>query len=146
LRIFVEYPHFEGKLQGETPKERLHLKPGELVYVKSKVEILKTLNSHCSNRGLSFGVEMLPYCGGKFKVLKRIEKIINEKTGKMMNLTNDCIVLENVTCRGIYHGFCPRNIYPYWREVWLRRVDDVERNPKQCPETMKLAEVEGQAQ
>jgi hypothetical protein len=35
-----------------------------------------------------------------------------------------CIVLEDVVCRGLYHRSCPRSIYPYWREVWLRRIEE----------------------
>jgi hypothetical protein len=133
LDLLVEYPHIKGKLR-KTPAASLHLQPGELVQVKSKKEIAQTLDIHSSNRGLGFNIEMLPYCGGQFRVLRRVEKIINEKTGKMMRLPNDCIVLDGVTCRAYYHKFCPRNIFPYWREIWLRRVDPIvesrDRNAK----------------
>jgi hypothetical protein len=45
----------------------------------------------------------------------------------MISLPRDCIILEDVTCQADYHRFCPRRIYPYWREIWLRRVDDSGR-------------------
>jgi hypothetical protein len=67
----------------------------------------------------------VPYCGGRYRVLERVEQIINEKTGKMMRLRKDCIMLEGVACRACYskyRRFCPRSIYPYWREVWLERA------------------------
>jgi len=28
-----------------------------------------------------------------------------------------------VVCKGDLHEFCPRSIYPYWREIWLKRVE-----------------------
>ena len=36
---------------------------------------------------------------------------------------NPCIVLDDVTCTAAYHRQCPRGIYPYWREIWLERVE-----------------------
>jgi hypothetical protein len=56
-------------------------------------------------------------------VLRRVDQIIDETTGKMLHFSNDCIVLDGVVCRSEYYGFCPRSIYPYWREIWLRRVE-----------------------
>ena len=42
----------------------------------------------------------------------------------MMHFKGDCVVLEGVTCSGQHHQYCPRSIYPYWREIWLRRVNE----------------------
>jgi hypothetical protein len=108
-----------------TPMETLNLQPGELVRVKSHEEILKTLNSASRNRGLLWDAEMVPYCGGTYPVLKRVTNIIDEKTGKMQEMKNPCIILDTVVCQARYSGcrmFCPRSIYPYWREIWLERV------------------------
>jgi hypothetical protein len=116
-------PRVEGDL-ARTPRERLNLRPGEWVVVKSYEEILATLDKKGKNRGLSFDAEMVPYCGRRMKVLQRVERIIDEPTGRMTALPNDCIILQGAVCAGAYHGFCPRAIYPYWREIWLRRIDD----------------------
>jgi hypothetical protein len=116
------YPFIAGKLTS-TPRETLDLQPGELVEVRSRQEILATLDANARNRGLSFDAEMLPYCGRQFRVLRRVERIIDEATGRMRDMPRDCIILAGVTCQAIYHRFCPRSIYPYWREIWLRRVD-----------------------
>jgi hypothetical protein len=120
------YPFLYGKLR-TTPTLTLNLQPGELVQVKSKEEILATLDAGGRNRGLSFDSEMLKYCGQLARVLRRVERIIDERTGKMLSLPRDCIILEGVTCQADYHRFCPRRIYPYWREIWLRRVEDPGR-------------------
>lgn len=107
-----------------TPFETLNLQPGELVRVKSKEEIVKTLDTHNANRGMSFDGEMVRYCGREARVLRRVEQIIDEKSGRMLHLKTPCVVLESVTCTGRYHRQCPRAIYPYWREIWLERVDE----------------------
>jgi hypothetical protein len=117
----LKYPSTRGTLTS-TPFEALNLQPGELVQVRSKEEIMATLDKDARNRGLLFDGEMLPYCGNVYRVHGRVHHIIDEKTGKMMNMKNPCIVLEGVVCKSDYHRFCPRAIYSYWRENWLQRV------------------------
>ena len=120
------YPNVRGAAGKITPTGELNLREGEWVRVKSKDEIQRTLDSNHRNRGMWFDIEMLQYCGkGSFRVLRRVEKIINEKTGRMISLANPCIVLEGVTCSGNYlpgRMFSPRNEPIYWREIWLERV------------------------
>jgi hypothetical protein len=117
------FPFRQGK-RTETPVCRLQLRPGELVEVKSYDEILETLNAAGKNRGLLFDREMIKYCGGRFKVLGRVERLIEPKTGRMVTLMNDCVILEGVTVTGDYHRFYPQNEYPFWREIWLRRIEE----------------------
>jgi hypothetical protein len=125
-----QYPFIDGRLKS-TPKETLDLRPGELVEVKSKEEIVRTLDVHNSNRGLRFDVEMLRYCGQRARVLRRVDRIIDERTGRMLRFDNDCIILEDVVCKADYHQYCPRATYPYWREIWLKRVE--EPDPASTP-------------
>jgi hypothetical protein len=122
LRKGVTYPYLEqGKLT-KTPGDKLDLQAGEIVEVKSKNEILQTLDRRNRNRGLLFDVEMLKYCGRRFTVRGHVQKMISSATGKMVNLSNDCVVLDTVICKGECHQFCPRSEYIFWREIWLRRV------------------------
>jgi hypothetical protein len=115
------FPFLDGALS-KTPLERLDLQPGELVRVKSKEAIVATLDTNNRNRGMTFDAEMLKYCGRQARVLRRVNRIIDEPTGRMMELRNPCIILEDVICTSDYHRLCPRGIYPYWREIWLERV------------------------
>ena len=120
------YPYLWGSLD-KTPCEVLDLQPGELVQVKSHHEILATLNKRNKNRGLFFDAEMVPYCGTTHQVRARVERIIEESTGRMMKLPGECLILDGVTCQATYSErrlFCPRSIYPFWREIWLRRVEE----------------------
>lgn len=108
-----------------TPADNLNLQPGEIVRIKSHDEILKTLDTRNRNRGLYFDAEEVPYCGGTYRVLRRVNKIIYDKTGKMLEMKTPCIVLDSVVCQSRYSScrmFCPRGIYSYWREIWLERV------------------------
>ena len=125
----LPYPRRWGKIPKDqpTPMAELKLQEGEWVRIKSYDEILATCNEDNLNRGLYFDGEMVPYCGKECRVLKRVTRIINEQTGKMMTMKNPCIILENVVCQARYsycRMFCPRELYPYWREIWLERVVD----------------------
>ena len=125
IRGCKRYPFIEGKdTSGSTTSGSLGLQPGEIVEVKSKDEIFATLDEEDKTQGLRFDSEMLKYCGQRARVLRRIEQIIDEKSGRMLRIKRDCVILERVICTGAYHRSCPRAIYPYWREAWLKRVDD----------------------
>lgn len=117
-------PHITGRCTGRTPSERIEgLQPGDWVEVKSQQEIEETLDRHQKNRGLFFDIEMLPYCGRKLRLLRRVDRIIDESTGAMRRLPNDCWILEGAVCEGRmsrHRLFCTRRIYGYWREIWLR--------------------------
>ena len=117
----ARYPFIEG-MASKTPVEILNLQPGELVEVRCKEDIIATLDKTQKNRGLWFDSEMLPYCGGIYRVLRRVHRIIDEKTRKMVVMKYPCIILEGVVCKSDYHRLCPRAIYPYWRESWLKRA------------------------
>jgi hypothetical protein len=112
------------------------LQPGELVRVKSYEEILSTVNFQMMNRGLFFDGEMVPYCGGTYRVKARVSKFIDEKTGKMKYMKTPGVMLEDVWCGSCYSTkrmFCPRAIYSWWREAWLERVEAAPKIPQKAP-------------
>jgi hypothetical protein len=118
----VLFPFRATPLLQMTPHVELNLQPGELVRIKSKHEIEQTLNAQFKNRGLWFDKEMTRFCGGRYRVLARVNRQIDERTGKMMTFTNPCITLEGVTATGEYFEFAPLDERIYWREIWLERV------------------------
>jgi hypothetical protein len=115
----------------QTPKQSLNLQPGELVRVKSRAEIVKTLDHSMSNRGLGLCHEMMRCCGRVAKVRYRVDRLINEKTGVMREIA-DTVTLSDIRgnrslaeeclCAG-EPGDCPRGELMYWREIWLERVN-----------------------
>jgi hypothetical protein len=121
----VPYPRRRGRALGKAPRSVLKLQPGDWVRVKPYEEILETLDSENKNRGLFFDPELAPYCGGVFRVRARVERFVDEVTGKLTVLRTDAIMLEDVWCRAHFakhRWFCPRAIYSWWRECWLERV------------------------
>jgi hypothetical protein len=122
------YPVCEGTCT-KTPTAILDVRPGELVRIKSLEEITATLDARGFNRGLWFDTEMAKFCGKSYPVSKRVTRILNEKTGKMMHFSNPCVVLDDVACRAEttkYRLFCPRSNLIYWREIWLERIADTQ--------------------
>jgi hypothetical protein len=114
----------------QTPTQSLNLQPGELVRVKSRKQIAQTLSHRSSNRGLSICYEMVRCCGREAEVRYRVDRLINETTGVMREITDtvalsmrDCGSLgEECFCAG-EPGDCPRGELMYWREIWLERVN-----------------------
>jgi hypothetical protein len=106
-----------GLARGKIPiSPVLDLQPGEMVRVRSRKEIYQTIDANRKNRGLWYDIEMEPFSGKVFPVLARVERLIDEKSGKM---------IEGAVCSGCLSTnrlFCPRSIYPYWREAWLERL------------------------
>lgn len=125
----LPYPARNGTipLGAKTPSGSSNLQPGELVRVKDYQAILATIDENLRNRGLSFSAEMVPYCGHTFRVRSRVDRIIDERNGKMLRMKTPCIILEGAICTGRYNPkgmiFCPRATYPYWREIWLERCE-----------------------
>jgi len=128
----TKFPRNPGRIpEGQpTPMGILNLQPGELVRIKSQDEILKTVDASNRNRGMYWDAELVPYCGGTYKVLGSVRKLIDEKTGKMLEMKNPCVVLDSVVCQARYSScrmLCPKEMFPYWREIWLERV--AEKTP-----------------
>ncbi|MBY0400686.1 hypothetical protein K2X89_10345 [Myxococcota bacterium] len=119
------YPVIQGMLK-KTPSDSLGLAPGDRVRVKPLEAIVRTLDVRNRNRGMAFDKEQSVYCEQEHVVQARVDRIIDEPTGKMMKLPNDCLILKDVACRSCYSEKrigCPRAIYSYWRECWLERAE-----------------------
>lgn len=122
IRGGLRWGFVKGLAGGKTPTEVLDLQPGELVRIKPKAEIVKTLNDDLLNRGMGFEEEMSRYCGKTAKVVSRVDRCLDESTGRLLTMKNPCIVLEDVICDGAYNVNCPREYVMFWREIWLERV------------------------
>lgn len=112
------------------------LRPGDWVRVRPLAEIQATLNVNNKNRGLSFDPEMARFSGHAFRVKKRVFRIIEEPTGRMISMKHPCIMLEGVVCcaeYSLYRLFCPRAIPSYWRELWLEPIPAPAERPTAAP-------------
>ena len=114
----------QGSDISQTPTVKLDLQPGDLVRIKSKDEIVKTINAKRFNRGLGFEEEMAWHCGATARVARRVDRCIDDRTGRLLSMQNPCIVLDGIICEGVYNRNCPRAFLPFWREIWLERIDE----------------------
>jgi hypothetical protein len=109
-----------------TPIANLQLRPGELVRIKPLEEVLATLDVNNRNRGMFWDAEEVPFCGQSYRVLGRVERIVNERTGQMLELKTPGVILDSVVCQARFSQhrmLCPRSIHPYFREIWLERLE-----------------------
>jgi hypothetical protein len=129
IRGGTPYPRLRGQVpQGTpTPSRELGLEKGECVRVLPYPKILETLDGRNKNRGMYFDAEEVPYCNGTFRVRSRVLQIIDERSGRMIQLKGRNVSLEGAWCKGHYSDrrmHCPRAILPIWRETWLERAAD----------------------
>jgi hypothetical protein len=123
----LSFPRSKGRIPvGQpTPRQDLGLQPGDMVRVKSHDQILATVDTRLANRGLGFDAELVPFCGKVFRVNRRVERFVDEKTGRMRYMKTPAVILDDVTCQALFSGrrlFCPRGINLWWREIWLEPV------------------------
>jgi len=99
-----------------------NLKPGDWVIVKSKEEIKETVNNWNQLKGCAFMEEMWPYCGTKQRVLKRVERFLDERD-YLVKKCKGIVLLEGVMCQGTKDfGPCDRSCFYFWREEWLEKI------------------------
>ncbi|MGO9087687.1 MAG: hypothetical protein ACLQBK_20930 [Candidatus Sulfotelmatobacter sp.] len=110
------------------------LRPGDIVEVKAPDEILLTLDADGTFDQLPFMPEMVEFCGKKFQVSKRVLKTCyyTEKSaaGFRKFKTDDVVLLDGLRCSGAEHDGCQKACMIFWREAWLRRVQDATVQPK----------------
>jgi hypothetical protein len=76
--------------------------------------------------GLKLLRPMERYCGETHRVMKRVKYILDDRT-HVVRKTRGVVLLEGVICdgQGIYgREDCDRSCFFFWKEAWLRRVDD----------------------
>ncbi len=115
-------PIADGK---PTPTARLDLQAGEEVELLTWPEVRPTLNTRARNRGMKFDYEMVKFLGKRYRVEARVDRIIDEKSSKMVTMKEPCIQLEGVYCMGECTADrlgCPRRGRIFWREIWLKRA------------------------
>lgn len=114
---------------GMDSRAYLGLRPGELVEIRSLDEILRTLDGNGTLEGVPFMPEMVPYCGARARVFRRIDKLNDWVHGTGLKRMQNLVLLEDLRCNGSAHGGCQANCHLRWREGWLRRVDPDTPSP-----------------
>lgn len=106
------------------------LRAGDWVEVLSKDEILSTLDERGRLDGLPFMPQMFQHCGQRFKVFQRAHKTCDtivynwDSPGRSVP---DGIHL-NLRCDGKAYGGCQAACLIFWKEAWLKPVNEGERS------------------
>lgn len=117
-------PSIEGRVRdGAWPAGPSELQAGDLVEVRSKSEIEATLDADQRNRGLWYDRELLHLCGQRARILFKVERLIDERTGRMLRIRKDLFVISGPGgCVGTYNRLCTRSIVGMMRGAWLRKL------------------------
>ena len=107
---------------GSRPVEGRKMRAGEWVEVKSKAEILKTLDGEGTLDGMPFMPEMFAYCGRRFQVYKRAHKTCDTVFPVRGRRVHRAVHLET-RCDGGEHGGCQAGCLFFWKEAWLKPVN-----------------------
>lgn len=97
------------------------LSAGDWVQVRTKEEILKTLDHNGQLDGMPFMPEMFAFCGRKFQVYKRAHKTCDTVFPTRGRRVDRAVHLET-RCDGQAHGGCQAGCLIFWKEEWLKAV------------------------
>lgn len=113
------------------------MQPGDWVEIRSKEEILRSLDRNGRLEELPFMPQMFEYCGRRFRVYKSAHKTcdtVNPIAGR--KLTNS-VHLE-LRCDGKAYGGCQAACLIFWKEAWLKRVDSNTIPVQTVPDSKNL--------
>src|SRR5581483_10391233 len=96
---------------------------GDWVQVRSKEEILRTLDANGRLDELPFMPEMLEFCGKTLRVGKRAHKTCDPALGIGGRKMSGTVHLENIRCNGAAHDGCEAGCLIFWKEAWLKPLD-----------------------
>lgn len=102
----------------------LKLQTGEQVRVRTREEIEAMLDTWGQFKGCSYMPGMWQYCGTTQRVLKPVERFLDERDYQIKKCRG-IVLLEGLMCDSLPgYGRCDRSCHFFWREEWLERLDD----------------------
>lgn len=113
----------------------------DIVEVRTREEILATLDAGGCFEGMPFMPEMLRFCGRRFRVAAVAHKTCDtaRKTGGRR--LRAAVHLEGARCDGAAHGGCQAECNLFWKDVWLKPAGAGESSPpaaRGCTESQLL--------
>ena len=110
----------------------LDLKIGELVEVRSQLEIFATLDDNGALDGMPFMPEMLQFVGQYFPVYKLAHKTCDTATRTGGRSVTHTVHLR-LRCDGSAHDGCQAGCLIFWKEAWLKRAEGDARAVSAAP-------------
>src|SRR5262245_3267204 len=121
------------------------LSVGDWVEVRSKEEILRTLDRKGQLDGMPFMPEMFRYCGQRFQVYKRAHKTCDYTTPYPFRTRRlEATVHLATRCTGEAHGGCEAGCLLYWKQAWLKPLtEDQKKTARLNNETPVRGNIDG---
>lgn len=92
---------------------------GDLVRVKTRAQIEKTLDPFQELKGCAFLDSMYHYCGTVQCINTKVERFLDERNFRVRT-ANGLYLLDHLFCTGTpVFGRCDRRCYYFWRVEWL---------------------------
>jgi hypothetical protein len=101
----------------------MKLRANDWVEVRSKEEILRTLDMDGCLDGLPFMPQMFQYCGQRFQVYKSAYKTCDTVSGDYAGRHLPDGVHLGIRCDGQAFGGCQAGCLIFWKNAWLKPVD-----------------------
>lgn len=98
---------------------------GDLVEIRSKEEILATLDPQGCADGMPFMPEMLKFCGRRFRVRAVAHKTCETARQTWQGRRLEAAVhLADLRCDGSAHGGCQAECTLFWKDAWLKPASE----------------------
>ena len=101
----------------------MRFKAGDWVVVKSREQILATLDPAGEIGKMPFMPEMLKFCGTRLRVSAVAHKTCDVACKTGGRRLDDSVHLENIRCDGSGHGGCEAGCLLFWKTQWLEPAD-----------------------
>ncbi len=98
---------------------------GDVITVRSREEISRSLDSLRMCDGCLMMDQMWDFCEGKFNVLKKVINFFDEYKFKMYKSRAPLYILDGLICSGQGTSFgnrCDRSCYLLWHGSWLKKA------------------------
>lgn len=110
-------------LENKNKQKKTAFTPGEIVTVRSLLEISRTLSDKKMRDGCLFMEQMWDYCDQSFPVMKVVYNLFDERRCRMHASILPLYILDGVICNGIIGSFkhlCDHSCYLLWHPDWIR--------------------------
>lgn len=94
------------------------IQPGDMVRVRCKDEIQKTLDRSGRTGRCRFTLDMYNHCGKEYRIFKRVDHFYDEAKQRMCRC-KDLFLLEGAYCSP---STCDRQCFFFWHASWLEKT------------------------
>ena len=106
-------------------KKPAKFREGDVVRVRSKSDVLSSVDTPNKFLESLFVDQILDYCGKQFKVYKILYHYFDEHKYRMFKVIEPLYILDGLICYGeddMFEVKCNRSCYMFLHDTWLEKV------------------------